>query len=272
MVDYGQLLIGFVALGVGLWLGYQVVLSFRQYTTLSKAEPSGSAGLIDGEAATIEGQVLVDEPADEAGAGVALAERESALALLVWRIRRIRHGGARVRIGGGNRRRTNSTLASGIEPGEFRVATGNDEVRVNPEWLLSNHATDDTGSITSSDPWSSPYIHLGNHTEEFEVDGRGGLPGSLDLGNGSIQFGDSERFQSKAIPEGERVVVHGETAVENGEPVVRGTDGTALVISDQPIEGLVASLRNQVLKSGALAVAATAVGAYFLYDVAIAVS
>jgi hypothetical protein len=98
------------------------------------------------------------------------------------------------------------------------------------------------------------------------------LLGSLDLGSGSIRFGDSDRFQSKAIPEGEQVIVHGEIGIENGDPVVRGTDDTPLVVSDQPIEGLVANLRNQVLRSGAIATATFVAGGYLLYDVIVTAS
>lgn len=172
MVEYTELLIGLVFLGAGFWSGYRAVLSVRQYRTLSKAKPGGAAGIAQEEPATIEGRVTVDEPADEADADVALSERESALALLVWRIRRIRKGGSRVSIGSRGRRRSNTTLASGIEPGEFRIDTGSNDVTVDPAWLLSNHATDDTGSLGSPNPWSSPYIHLGNHTEEFDVAGK----------------------------------------------------------------------------------------------------
>lgn len=269
MVDYGQLALGFVAVGVGLWFGYRMALAARQYAALSQAEPSASAGVVDGGAATIEGRVVVDEPAGDARTEQAsesgLAGSENPLALLVWRIRRVR-GNVRFSVGSSGRRRSDTTLASGIEPGTFRVETGSNDVRVDPEWLLANHSTDETGSLGAPGPWSSPYIHLENHTEDVAVDGRGGLPGSLDLGTGSIQFGDSERFQSKAIPEGESVVIHGETRVENGETVVGGSDDTALVVSDQPIEGLVSGLRYQVLKSAAIGVVFGAAGVYFVYD------
>lgn len=269
MVDYGQLAIGIVAVAVGLWFGYKVALAARQYAALSGTEPSASSGVADGEATTIEGQVVVDEPAEEAGteqaSGRALAEPENPLALLVWRIRRVR-GNVRFSVGSSGRRRSDTTLATGIEPGAFRVETGSNDVRVDPEWLLANHSTDETGSLGAPDPWSSPYIHLKNHTEDVAVEGGSGLPGSLDLGTGSIQFGDSERFQSKAIPEGERVVVHGETRVEGGETVIGGSDDTALVVSDQPIEGLVSGLRYQALKSAAIGTAFLAAGVYFVYD------
>ena len=75
---------------------------------------------------------------------------------------------------------------------------------------------------------------------------------------------DEFNVESRAITAGQRLFVHGEVRVKNGEHTIVGTDETPLLVSETGREGLTRQLWWRALKYVLALLAATGLGALFV--------
>lgn len=255
MVQVNEVAFGVVTLAIGLWFGYRAAVTARLYRSLSGVDPYQSAGAVEGETAAVEGEVVVDEPV---GAGGALTDADAPVGAFVWRVRSPERGNE-FTIDSDGIAREMDTYESGVESGAFAIVDGGREIRVDLDRLAAEHDSTalsklslegfQTSTPLSDRTWDSPYLHLEEYTELMSLD-------ETDLVDEAEADLDPAgfSFESKAVPEGTRLAVRGEVAVEQGEPVIRGTDDTPLALSDRGFDGLGSDLRVRIGKYGALAV------------------
>ncbi|WP_242492718.1 hypothetical protein [Halogeometricum borinquense] len=181
--------------------------------------------------------MTVDEEAPHSD--VATDGYESPIAAYVWQIL------LRRSTGGG-------TVAWGVEFESFGIDTNSGEVKVDPSWLrevhdapmLSNVRTD--GYILTApyriDPSTSPYVHI-VHEGTTMVLARVSdvIEAELDIPL------DTNRFESKAIPEGAPVLVFGELSIDAGTPTISGTDDTPFFIANCDIHDVRSNLLRRAL-------------------------
>jgi len=235
-----------------IWCGYRATNAARLYWSLSGIDLSGPTKLVDGEPTAIEGDVAVDDPA-HAGER-ATDDADAPIAMYVWRTRFQKAGNNKIDFRNREIKPSMSTFASGVESGTFEVADGERAARVDPGWLVDAHESTtlselEVGGIDSSDrlsvyPWDSHYVHLSDDATERPL---GRMRGVVDTHNSDVDL-DEYHFESKTVPEGETLAVRGEVQIEQGEPVVRGTDETPLFVSDEGFDGLRNALRRRTLK------------------------
>ncbi|MEF8937357.1 MAG: hypothetical protein V5A32_05320 [Halovenus sp.] len=269
MVEPTEIFLGSVVLVVALWYGYRALSAGLLSRSLSGTDSYSSTGMVDGETAAVEGEVIVDEPVDTAG--MDLTTVDTPLAALVWR-GKYPESGNDYTIDFENRslERKMQTFASGIESGTFRIDDGRQQITVDPGWLAETHDSAalselslegvQTSTPLSNRTWASPSIHLTDHVSERTFDETDGLVDE------DVADADPSRhyFESKAISEGDTLAVRGEVQIDQGEPVIRGTEETPLAISDTGFDGLGADLRGQMIKYGALLVSLLAVSSVLL--------
>ncbi|AFK20774.1 hypothetical protein E6P09_19270 (plasmid) [Haloferax mediterranei ATCC 33500] len=219
-----------------LYAVYWLTNTLRLYHVLFGVSPTGSPDLVAGNSVAIQGPVTVDEEAPHSD--VATNDYESPIAVYVWRI--LTRGA-----GGG-------TVASGVEFESFGIDTNSGEVKVDPGWLreahdapmLSNVRTD--GYILSAPyrvhPYTSPYVHI-VHEGTTMVLARVSdvIEAELDI---SL---DTNRFESKAIPEDALLLVFGELSIDAGTPTIRGTDDTPFFIANCDIHDVRSNLLRRAL-------------------------
>jgi len=75
---------------------------------------------------------------------------------------------------------------------------------------------------------------------------------------------DDEYFEARAILDGEMLAVSGEVSMEQGTPVLQGSDKEPLVLSDQGFDEFSRSLPSQILKYGLVAGGTAALGSLVL--------
>lgn len=269
------LLIGLAAAAVALWCGYRTLRLWKRYRTLPPAA-DGATDLVDGERVTVEGEIVVDEPADAGEHAGAMVEGDSPIALVIWRVQRIRSGNRRsYTFDFVNRtfKRSGRTVEAGLEAGRFSLDDGAAPVRVDTDWLEAEYGGSDLAEFSPSGlrvstprsfrVWSTPYLTLRKHASIVPLKRMqgmiaGGVPANLSLGR--------YRVESRAVPGGGSIAVHGEAAIESGERVIRGTDETPMIVSDLGIDGLRNGLRNKIALYGVGVLGGLAVGGYFVSE------
>lgn len=222
------------------------------YRSLRGATPDDQPATADGEPVTVEGTVSVDEEAPHSD--VATDGHDAPIAMYVWRAAFKRNNGVRV-IDLRNRetKQARSTFASGIESGSFAIATGRRDVRVDPSWLRDVHDATRLPDVRPvgflpSKPWHtylwrSPYVHLRDGLSEMSLE----RVRSVIDADPEIDLTE-DFFESKAVPEGIQLTVYGELTVEQGTPMIEGTEDTPLVVSDGGIDGVRRDLQWTALK------------------------
>lgn len=253
MVELFDIAVALFALPGSLWLGYRTLRTVRLSRILSGTESDTTVALSTGESTAIEGEVIVDEPAMEADR--ATNGTESPVGMYLWRARFPRSGSNYYDFDEGEWKQRMATFASGIECGTVTVSDGRQRVRVDLEWLIETHESPalDTVAVDgvikndtfSTYLWDSPYLHLSGETYET----------SLDRLRGVISYNTdvdltTHSFESRAVPEGTVLTVHGELHIDQGEPVIRGTDETPLLVSDRGFDAHRSTLRIQSIKNG----------------------
>ncbi|WP_423745118.1 hypothetical protein V5735_03580 (plasmid) [Haladaptatus sp. SPP-AMP-3] len=147
---------------------------------------------------------------------------------------------------------------SGIEFGDFSVTNREGIVKIDPAWLISTHNTILLSETTistiprtisfSPSMWSSPYIHLTStetiHPLEEVID----LIGSKDAGEA-----DQHYVESKPIENGTTLTVYGNVRIEDGAPIIHGTDAVPLAITDRGATEFRHYLTRRLIKNGVVA-------------------
>jgi len=256
MVEAVRTLVGVGILACCLWFGHRAVTAGRLSRLVSTAEDGSPSTLVDGEKVAIEGTVNVRDP-PPLSSSLSIDEEES-VGAYVWRLKESESHNYNLDAEEPGADMNMITYASGIESGTFTVDDGQREIRIDTDWLTETH---DGADITTASPdwtvstmlsdrsWRSPYIHLEEHWTVnptaimeyiFDADAPEAIP-------------DDEYFEAKAVLDGETVAVCGEIAVDQGTPVLQGSDKEPLVLSDQGFDEFGRSLRYQVLKYGLVA-------------------
>jgi hypothetical protein len=258
MVEPVALGFGVVVAAICLWFGYRVLTAVALYRALSATDSYSATGIVDGETAAIEGNVVVEEPA--ALSERAVPDTTNPIGAFVWRILRPKRGNE-YEIDFENRtlEQKTQTVEDGIEWGRFAVDDGHESIRVDPSWLAETHDSTSlsdaslsglqSSSTISNRTWASPYMFLNDCATETTLDEMGDIV-EADETDATLR---RQRFESKAIPEGQSLAVRGEVTVEQGDPVIRGTEETPLAISDRGFGGLGSNLKRQVAKYGLMA-------------------
>ncbi|MFC6964462.1 hypothetical protein [Halocatena marina] len=253
MVNLAELAFcGFIGI-FSLRFANRTARSARAFRSIFRIESDKVHEVIDGEPAAIEGAVIVDEPAYAADRTV--DHTDSAVGAYLWRATFPKSNKKVIDFKNRNIRQARITFASGMEFGEFSVANNKRKIRVDPTWLLESHESTRLAELTAhglnSDNaiaislWDSPHIRLtGTKTKRT-------LDQLRDLTNTRDSKGlDSYHIESKPIHEDTTIAIYGNIRIEQGEPVIYGTDETPLTISEQGFDGLRNSLRFKIVKNG----------------------
>jgi hypothetical protein len=150
------------------------------------------------------------------------------------------------------------TFASGLEWGRFGVTTDDRTVRIDPTWLRSATGAKpldevEVGGVMRSDrlsisPWDSWYTYLRGRTEHRSVRR---FAGHVRRHNDSIDL-DRHLLEARPLVEGTPVSVSGELHVEQGKPLVRGTDDVPLLLTDRSFDEHRRWLRRQAVRKGGI--------------------
>ncbi|OAQ54764.1 hypothetical protein HTG_04150 [Natrinema mahii] len=251
-----------IAIGI-LFLHYanRAVSSMSTFRSVFRSDVDTSREIVDGEPAAIEGPVTVEESAyasdrvvENTGPSVGFylwrATFPSRNNVIDFENRTVREG--RV------------TLQSGIESGTFGVRSNHGSIDIDSTWLL------DTGNgirlselsvsgfhshIKIAIPlWESSSLHLTTGKTSRTLDGISDLIDVRIPENKQSKL-DKYYLEAKPIRDGSTIAVHGKIRLEQGKPVLYGTDAVPLVISDQGFDGLRRALRTRMAKSGGISVA-----------------
>jgi len=256
MVEAVRTLIGVVILASSLWFGHRTIIAGRLYRLVSTAEDGSPSTLVDGEKVAIEGTVNVRDPPPLSNS-LSIDEEES-VGAYVWRLKESESHNYNLDAEEPGADMHMITYASGIESGTFTVDDGQREIRIDTDWLTETH---DSADITTTSPhwtvstmlsersWRSPYIQL---EENWTVNPRSITEYLFDA-DAPEEIPDDEYFEARAILDGEMLAVCGKIAVDQGAPVLHGSDKEPLVLSDQGFDEFSRSLRYQILKCGLVA-------------------
>jgi hypothetical protein len=252
MVEAVSTIFGMILLASSLWLGYRAITAGRLYRSVSASEDESPSTLVGGETIAIEGTVHVrDSP--PLSSSLPIDEAKS-IGAYVWRLKESESHNYNLDAEEPGADMNLITYASGIESGTFSVDDGRREIRIDTDWLAETH---DSADITTVSPewtvatllskrsWISQYIHLEDHwivTSVADVD--------IFDADADAESREDEYFEARAILDGEMLAVCGEVTVDQGTPVLRGSDETPLVLSDQGFDEFSSSLRRQLLKYG----------------------
>ncbi|MFA1611794.1 hypothetical protein [Halobellus rubicundus] len=252
MVAAVRTIFGVILFVCSLWFGYRAITAGMLYQSMAASEDGIPSTLVDGETVAIEGTVNVrDSPPLS---DLFEIDAEGPIGAYVWRLKESESYNYNLDADESGADTNMITYASGIESGTFAVDDGRREIRIDTDWLAETHDSDD---ITTASPdwtvttrlskrsWRSQYIHLEDHwivNPVAEVDGF-----DADAADESL---DDEYVEAKAILDGETLAVCGEVTVEQGTPVLQGSDETPLVLSDQGFDAFGGRLRRQSLKYG----------------------
>ncbi|MFC6875460.1 hypothetical protein [Halobellus marinus] len=247
MVEVVRTTIGLVLLAGCLWFGSRAFTARMLYRSVSTAVDEHPSTLVDGETVAIEGTVKVKE-LPPLGNSLPIDEKRP-VGAYVWRLTE------RESYQYGDESSNLITYASGVESGTFAVDDGRGEIRIDTDWVAEAHDSIDVTVVSpewristplSKLSWMSQYIQLDEHRtvipiadmdDVFDVDAVG-------------ESLDDKYFEARAVLDGERLAVRGEVTFEQGTPVLRGSDETPLVLSDQGFDKFGSRLRRQSLKSG----------------------
>lgn len=265
MAPPSALVAGTVLLLITVWQGYRTVRVERLRRALSGVDPQSASALVDGEPAALEGSVEVDDPADAADRAV---DADAPVGAYVWRAR-FPAGGRKYDRETGELNEKQQTFASGIETGTVEVVDGGRSVELDPEWLVETHDGSTLSEVSVDGTktnrylrhflWTSPYVHLTDTVTEGRLDR---MAGAIARHDGDADL-ERHAFDAKAVTDGQTLAVRGEVRLEQGDPVLRGTDDTPLVVSDEGFDALAADLKRRVLKNVAFTLPAPVVAAFF---------
>lgn len=242
-----------------------LVASIHGYRTLTallviRALPStdtDKSSIVNGEPAAITGELVAEEPVETGDAAVENVDHP--VCAYVWRTRLPDNTNSKLTISDWGWERQNwHTFASGIEWGRFCVDVDGQKVRIDPTWLDKTTNSDtledlELGGITSTQRfsvnlWNSWYTYLRNCIEHRSLSRFAGL---VQRHNDSVNL-DRYLLEARPLFEGTTVNISGEIHVDQGEPILQGTDENPLLLSDQGFNGHRSWLWQQVLRKGIL--------------------
>mgnify|MGYP000362661741 CR=1 FL=1 len=266
-----------VLLAIAAAKGYRTLTALLVRRALPSTDTE-SPPVVDGEQTALTGELVVEKPVATGEAAVETPDRP--VGAYLWRARFPDNTNGDLTISEwGWERQHWHTFASGLETGRVAVATDGRTVRLDPSWL--REATDadpleglEIGGITKRDRlsvylWDSWYTYLRDRTTHRSLRR---FAGTVRRHNADVDL-DRYLLEARPLLEGTTVSVSGELQVDQGEPVLRGTDESPLLLTDQGFDGHRRWLRRQILLRGGLAAGllAVAVSLWFEFYVPLAV-
>jgi hypothetical protein len=251
MIEALRTLFGVVLLATSLWCGHRAITAGRLYRSVSTSEDGSPSTLVDGEKVAIEGTVNVRDPAPLSDS--LSTDEEERVGAYVWRLKEYESYNYNLDAEEPGADMHMITYASGIESGTFTVDDGRREIRIDTDWLAETH---DSADITTVSPewtvstglskrsWKSPYMQLEEHWTVNPIP----IMEYIFEADGSEEIPDDEYFEARAILDGEMLAICGEVSVDQGTPVLQGSDKEPLVLSDQGFDEFSRSLRYQIPK------------------------
>ncbi|ADJ14640.1 hypothetical protein [Halalkalicoccus jeotgali] len=248
-----------------VWFGYRGAIVYRLYRSVSNGGGSDRSDLVDGRKATVEGDIVIEQAANETYPGETTLESVPA-ALLLWRVRKRK-----------NRSDGWDMVESGLESGVFKLDTGGGQIRVDTDWLVKQHGDTGIDSLTPSDLKSesfrdslaaktgvvSRYVYFDRFRDTVDaMKTVSWPPNSYQHLERSRQ---NYRIEVAMAPEAKSLTVHGQVAIEQGEVVLSGSDSVPMAIADTGIESLESNLRAQMTTSGVYAFGSLIASAAFFY-------
>jgi hypothetical protein len=249
------LLVIAVLLTVALAHGYRTLTALQTLRRLPTGGDETPHSRAEGESIALTGELVVEDPAPMGAATV--DETDGPVGAYLWRARFPDNTNSNLTIEewGWERQRWH-TFASGLEWGRFGVATNGQIVRIEPTWLRTTAGAPrldqvEVGGTMKSDRlsvslWDSWYTYLRNRTEHRSLRR---FAGSVQRHNDSIDL-DRYLLEARPLIEGTSVSVSGEFRVEQGEPVVRGTEDVPLLLSDRGFDEHRRWLHRRLLQKG----------------------
>lgn len=255
---------------VSLCYGYRTMTAGLVSWSLSSIDTDGPPQIVDGDPVAIEGELTVEEAVETGDAAVDGVD--SPVGAYVWRARFPDNTNGRITVENwGWEKQHWHTFASGIELGRFGIVADDRTVRVEPGWLRDTYDSEPLDNLTaggidqddrfSVDLWDSWYLFLRDYTYHLSL---GRFEGVVQRHNDSINLA-RYLLESRPLVDGVTVSVRGEGHIEQGKPVIRGTDENPLVISDQGFDDHQRWLKKQAITKGAIAtfMLLVAVGLWF---------
>lgn len=242
---------------IALAQGYRILNALLILRALPAEDLEAPRTLVEGEPIALTGELVVEEPVSMGV--VAVEDTDQDVGAYLWRARFPDNTNSDLTIEewGWERQRWH-TFASGLESGRFGVEADGQTVRIDPDWLRTTTGSDslsqlEVGGIMKRDRfstslWDSWHTYLRNRTEHLSLRR---FAGHVQRHNDSIDL-DRHLLEARPLLDGSSVSVTGELDIEQGEPVLRGTDDVPLLLSDQGFDAHRRWLRRQVAKRGGI--------------------
>ncbi|MEE6209546.1 hypothetical protein U3A55_05180 [Salarchaeum sp. III] len=241
---------------IALAHGYRALTALLVLRSLPSGDTDTSSSIVDGESVALTGELTVEEPVETAAAAVEDADRP--VGAYLWQSRFSDNSNSDLTIEDwGWERQHWHTFASGIEWGRFGVDTGSQTVRIDPSWLRTTLDAErleklEIGGVNKQDRlsvylWDSWYTYLQNRIEHRSFQR---FAGYVQRHNDEIDL-DRYLLEARPLLEGDEVSISGEIHVEQGEPVLRGTDNVPLLLSDNGFNEHRNWLKRRALRKGA---------------------
>lgn len=251
----------------GLWFGYRAARATGLYRSLAGTAADSTPTFVDGQPAAVSGEVTDVDPPD---ASDRLVDGDDAVAAICWKATFPKSGSNRIDFGDRELKQNTATFASNLRSGSFAIADGGRSIGVDPTWLRETHdatpLSDVTvGGVTRSKTfhtylWDSPYVHIDEEPTRASLETARGIVSKHDA---SIDL-DDYLLETKTIRADDTLSVRGEVRLDQGKPVLRGTDRTPLTISTTGFEGLVGDLKSRAIRYGLASVVLLAISLQFL--------
>jgi hypothetical protein len=261
-----------VLAAVALVYGYRALTALLVYRSVPSGQSDGRSELVDGEQVALTGELVVDEPVETGDAAVADADRPVGAYLWRARLPDNQNSDLTIRDWGWERQHWH-TFASGVEWGEFGLTVDGQTVHVDPSWLRESSGSDPLSDLTlggvtnterlSTYLWDRWHTFLRGRTEHRSFRH---FAGHVRRDNDGVDL-DRYLLEARPLLAGTTVSVSGELRVEQGAPVLRGTDATPLLLSDQGFDEHRGWLREQILRRGAVAAVVLAVAVCLWFEV-----
>lgn len=267
-----------VLVAIGLVYGYRTLTALLVVRSLPAGDTDKPPAIVDGESVALTGDVVVEKPVQTGDAAVEDTDRS--VGAYIWRTRFPDNTNSDLTISDwGWERQHWHTFASGIEWGQFGITSDGQTVRIDPSWLRETTESETLEDLTiggvtnterlSSYLWDRWYTYLQNRTEHRSLRR---FAGYVQRHNDDVDL-DRYLLEARPLLDGMTVSASGELHVEQGEPVLRGTDETPLLLSDEGFDGHRRWLRHQILRKGGVVVAvlAVAISLWFEFYIPLAV-
>ena len=241
---------------------FRILSPIRSETYTEKRSTDG------GDSVVIRGNVNVESPPEESRR--LFPGDNPAVGAYVWRVTHDENGLYQIDVKNRTISRSKVGYESGIEFGDFSITTGNQSAKIDPAWLTNTHDSIPLSEVTistiprtinlSPDIWSSPYVRLTSTETVHPIEEVLDLIGSKDVG------GPQYYVESKPIASEATLTVYGNVRLEDGTPILYGTDAVPLALTNREPPEFRRYLARRLAKNGVLSLllVVIAIGNWFV--------